>query len=462
MGIDFEAGQGFVQAAGVFPHFFGAVSAALCRCFQQINGREAVFRLLLLLILLNLLGHLHSGNRGIHGGDLVLLHGSLCFLCHFGLGRGRNRGAGVQLRHFGRNDEILLQLIPFHKNGNRGSCFFSGCLADFFPDGLSSCTNRRRNFFIHPAHEVTCPGGIGLCRHGKLCCRLRPVGTGFRKYRGCRLRQHLLPLFLHPLTALALVFQLLVGNMVHHHSSRLDVVLLFLLIVPFLSGAVGDGADNAGDGDLHGTKKEQNRSHNQKNITHHIAAGPAQQHGNSAAENTAGAAGNTGYVQVRDQRHSLGHALGLNRQVINTAAQEQENQCADAAHGNLGLAAKGVDHEQIQQNRNGKIEACLSNQTHHNRPDHFQQRAVRLDGRHQKQDKKAKTQQGDDHGIGDRHFIFGFHFGLFFCFFRFFSSSLRTLGLCFLIGRRPGSGRFLFGLICGLFRLALMFLLSHG
>ena len=51
--INIEASQGFIQAAGILPHFFGAVCTGTGRAFQQINGWETIIRLLSRFPLLN-------------------------------------------------------------------------------------------------------------------------------------------------------------------------------------------------------------------------------------------------------------------------------------------------------------------------------------------------------------------------------------------------------------------------
>ena len=67
-----------------------------------------------------------------------------------------------------------------------------------------------------------------------------------------------------------------------------------------LPGPVGDGPDNAGNGDLHGAQKRKDRADDQNEVGDQVSAEPAQEHSQSAAENAAGAALQSTGVEIRD------------------------------------------------------------------------------------------------------------------------------------------------------------------
>ena len=144
--------------------------------------------------------------------------------------------------------------------------------------------------------------------------------------------------------ALTLAGDLLVRNVVDYNRRRVYVVLFLRIIV---LGAVGNGSDNAGNGDIHCPQKRQNRENHAENKGQRIAAEPAQQHGRAAAENAAGTSRCAAGVQVGDQGKALRHLLLLHGKVVNAPAQKNEDQCADAPHGRGVFPAKGVDDEQV-------------------------------------------------------------------------------------------------------------------
>ena len=93
----------------------------------------------------------------------------------------------------------------------------------------------------------------------------------------------------HSLSALAVVFDPLIGNVVHNNRCRLHIRFLFL-VIPVISGTVLDGADKTGDGDLHGPQKRQNNRKTQNDIGNGVTAGPVEQFAQKTAKQTAGEA----------------------------------------------------------------------------------------------------------------------------------------------------------------------------
>ncbi len=63
-----------------------------------------------------------------------------------------------------------------------------------------------------------------------------------------------------PLPLLALVGNLLVGNVVDHNGRRFDIILLILY--PICPGTVGNGPDEAGNGNLKRSKQRKNAAAN--------------------------------------------------------------------------------------------------------------------------------------------------------------------------------------------------------
>ena len=238
---------------------------------------------------------------------------------------------------------------------------------------------------------------MGLLFRGKLLWRLRRGSL-----RGV-LHRLLLP-------ALTLTGNLLVCNIVDYSRRRVYVVLFLHVIVLW---AVGNGSDNAGNGDIHCPQQRQNRENHAENKSQRIATEPAQQHGCTAAENTAGASRNAAGVQVGDQGKALGHLLLLHGKMVNAPAQKYEDQRTDAAHGRGVFPSKCVNDEQVQQSRNGKIEPGLPHQSQHHGLNDFQQCAVRI---HADDDKQRKQQNADRRNEKMRRngrFIFRFVLGIF-------------------------------------------------
>ena len=144
--------------------------------------------------------------------------------------------------------------------------------------------------------------------------------------------------------ALTLAGDLLARNIVDYSRRRVYVVLFLRIIV---LGAVGNGSDNAGNGDIHCPQQRQNCEKHAEHKGQRFAAEPAQQHGRTAAENAAGASRYAAGTQVFDQGKALRHLLLLHSKVVNAPAQKNEEQCADAPHGRGVFPAKSVDDEQV-------------------------------------------------------------------------------------------------------------------
>ena len=150
--------------------------------------------------------------------------------------------------------------------------------------------------------------------------------------------------------------------MIHHHGGGLHIDLLLLLVLPIVLGPVDDGPDDAGDGDVQGAQQGQHGGKANEEIGHGGAAGPAEQNGQAAAEHTAASAVNAAEIQVREQRQAAGNALGLNRQMVDAAAEEHKGDGAHAPHHRGVFPAKGVDDEKIQKGGHRKIEPSLSDE----------------------------------------------------------------------------------------------------
>ena len=156
-------------------------------------------------------------------------------------------------------------------------------------------------------------GGSWLCSLGLLGCS-RP-GLGLRFFRQRRL---------HRLTLAALLLDALIGNVIDHRCSGLNIAILFFLFRVFLPGAVGNGPDDTGNGDFHRPQQGEYHRQGQQHIGNHVAAEPAQQHGKAAAEHTAAGACQAAGIEVGDDGKALGHALGLHHQMVNAAAEKHE------------------------------------------------------------------------------------------------------------------------------------------
>ena len=179
--------------------------------------------------------------------------------------------------------------------------------------------------------------------------------------------------------------------MVHHGGSRLHIVCLFLFPVLF-SGPLSNGLDKAGDGDLHRAQQGQQSAQAEEQIRNHIAAGPADQHGKAAAEDAAGGPRSAAGIQVCNDADSLCHALGLNGQMVNAAAEEYNADHAHTAHNRLLLPPEGLNQENRRQSGNGKIESHLTQQPQNHGFERFQQCSIRIDGNDEKQHKQAYAQ----------------------------------------------------------------------
>ena len=345
MGVDVEGGQRFIQAAGILPHFLCAVCAYPRRTAQQLNGRETISLLFRGAALGDLRGHLLCGLRGVPGrhfagllaGLLVLHEDSRHFLYLFLHKRRHFLGDGIGLRFLSGFRFPLGRLLL------RGSLLYRDTLFH----ALSSRIDRGIDIQIDGIHHVRTPG------------RRSRIGDSFRG--GLRRGMHLLLRLLGLRQLLrndlvnghldrgGLLFPLLldalIGDVVHHCRGRLHIIVLFFLPI-LLPGAVRNGLDNAGNGDLHGAQKRQHRGNAQNQIGNHAAAGPADQHGQTTAENAPGGAEGAAGVEIRNDFNAFRHTLLLHDQVVNTAAQENESNHADAAHGRLPLPAKNLDNEQ--------------------------------------------------------------------------------------------------------------------
>ena len=354
VGVDIEAGEGLIEAAGIFPHFLRAVRPGTHRAFQQIQRREAVIRLLHPLGLGDLRGDLPGRLGGVLGGDLpgLCLRSGL-YLAFVQLGRGRDGRVGDKFRHFA--GQLFPDVLPFRPDGlrwsgTRGERF--GNRRRFVLHVFGSSGQRRVDVSVDTLHERrTLAGNLldFILRCGSMGFFL-PWGRTrllFRRkllgrLRRCFFRGVLPRPLLFP--ALTLAGDLLARNIVDYSRRRVYVVLFLHIIV---LGAVGNGSDNAGNGDIHCPQQRQNCEKHAEHKGQRFAAEPAQQHGRAAAENAAGASRYAAGTQVFDQGKALRHLLLLHGKVVNAPAQKNEKQCADAPHGRGVFPAKGVDDEQV-------------------------------------------------------------------------------------------------------------------
>ena len=136
------------------------------------------------------------------------------------------------------------------------------------------------------------------------------------------------------------------GNVIYHHSGRLHIFPL-LILVQVLPGSIGNCADNAGNGDLHGAEKGDNSGHPAENIGHHISAGPTQQHGKASAQHASGDSLASAEIKILYNREAPSQRLILNRQMINAAAQENKYQHTYAAHGYICSPSECMDYKKI-------------------------------------------------------------------------------------------------------------------
>ena len=354
MSVDIEAGEGLVEAAGIFPHFLRAVRSGTHRAFQQIQRREAVIRLLHRLRLGNFCGDLPGGLGGFLGGDLpgLCLRSGL-YLAFVQLRRGRDGRVGDKFRHFA--GQLFPDVLPFHPDGlrwsgTRGERF--GNRRRFILHVFGRAGQRRVDVSVDTLHErrtlagnlldfiLRC-GSMGfflLWGRTRLLFRRKLLG----RLRRCFFRGALPRPLLFP--ALTLAGDLLARNIVDYSRRRVYVVLFLRIIV---LGAVGNGSDNAGNGDIHCPQQRQNCEKHAEHKGQRFAAEPAQQHGRAAAENAACASRYAAGIQVGDQGKALRHLLLLHGKVVNAPAQKNEKQCADAPHGRGIFPAKGVDDEQV-------------------------------------------------------------------------------------------------------------------
>ena len=226
---------------------------------------------------------------------------------------------------------------------------------------------------------------------------MRLVGNRYHHTGLNRLRQEgflLHPGLLTALTALPLVLDLLVGDVIHHCRRRFHIVLFFL--IPVIPGPVDDCPDNAGNGDLHGTQYGNHRKRTQQDVGHPASAGPVNNHSNSTAEHTAAASVDTAGVKLGNQRHSLGRHFRLNHQMMDTAAEEHTQYSADAAHFHSGFSCKGMENKQIQQRGNRKVKPHLSNQSENNGLEEHHQSASRRHSHNRENHKQQQTDNGNN------------------------------------------------------------------
>ena len=471
MGIDVEAGQGFVEPTGVFPHFVGAIGTAACGTLQKADGREGIGRLGSGTPLLDFHGNLLGRFPGILGGHLAgyLLRrrGSRGLLHRFG-----GRGALGRRSRFplgGLNGQFLFQLG--HPKGNvikivvRIMIHHHACLDS---SGVAVCggEERRFNIQINGGHH---PGGLrrraagGLHRsvlhrggHRLISDGCRGLGYrlrnrsglfhllgiwGRRKLHGMGwLLLHQRPLVFQLLLAsLALVLDLLVGDVIDHLGGGLHINLLLFLILPIVLGAVDDGANDAGHSDVQSTQQRQYGRNSDENIGYRGSTSPAQQNSQSAAEDTAASPFNSAEIQIREQRQPTGNPLGLHGKMVDAAAEKHKGHGADTAHGYCRFSAEGIDDEQIQKSRNRKIEPSLSDEAGQKIVHGLQQQAVRLDANDQKQNKQNKTHNRNDSGRWDPAVILGSDLGIFgSCLGTFFSCFAVFRGSCLFLGGGTG------------------------
>ena len=281
--------------------------------------------------------------------------------------------------------------------------------------------------------------GLGRFRHPLLGRLLKALG------RGCLL------LFLLP--ALALLLNLPGGDLVHHDGRRLDVIVVLVLVI-VISGTIGDGTDEAGNGDLHSAKQCQHRQKHGDDVGQRRTASPAQQIARKAAHNAAGGARRAAGIEIADQLNRLRlHLLG-NHQMVNHTAQQGECYGAAAPQPHRQLPTEQVDERHIEQSRNQEIEARPAHKAQHHRPHHHQQCPLGLHADKYKQQKQAEADQRCYQAGRHRILIFCDNFRLLLAISRLFRGLFLRIGL----GRR----RLPFGVRHDFFRLRRRFFLSHG
>ena len=356
VGVDIEAGECLIEAAGILPHFLRAVRPGTHRAFQQIQWREAVIRLLHRLGLGNFRGDLPGGLGGFLGGDLpgLCLRSGL-YLAFVQLGRGRDGRVGDKFRHFA--GQLFPDVLPFHPDGlrwsgTRGERF--GNRRRFVLHVFGRAGQRRVDISVDTLHERrTFPRNLldFILRCGSMAFFLLWGRTRllFRRkllgrLRRCFFRGVLPRPLLFP--ALTLAGDLLARNIVDYSRRRVYVVLVVFLHIIVL-GAVGNGSDNAGNCDIHCPQQRQNCEKHAEHKGQRFAAEPAQQHSRAAAEDAACASLHAAGEKLENQRKARRRLLLPHGKVVDTSAQEHEDQCADAAHGRGVFPAKGVDDEQV-------------------------------------------------------------------------------------------------------------------
>ena len=316
---------------------------------------------------------------------------------------------------------------------------------------------RRADFLIHPAHKG-CPSAGRIAdnvRHGYRRRRLlsgllpsgRLLGAGRRRFLhgNRRLRRRRLKLCLLP--PLPLLLDLLVGDLVDHQGSRFNV--LVVAVVPVIPGTVGNGSDQAGHGDPHGSQQRQNHSQNADEQRQGSAAAPAQQIAYAAADD---AAGGSCHAAIEHCLHIKIHAPGQ-RQVIHHSAQQRKGNAAKAAHGHGQPFSEEVNGTGIEQSRNQKIQPRLAHQSQDARLHRKQQCSLRLKAYQSQQHAQSHAGKSRHDACGNRVFILGLHLG-------------RGLPVCRLLGRFFlgcfSGGCLPLGIRYNLLSLRSVFLLSHG
>ena len=170
----------------------------------------------------------------------------------------------------------------------------------------------------------------------RLC--LTALSNGFRLHLFLRLLH--ISVGFQPGIVLALFFDPLVGNMIDHQGCRIHILLHILVL---FSGAIGNGPNQAGNGDLHCTQKQQNRSNHADQDGCPSSKGPFHQQRQTSADNTAAESLIARLVEIRNGIKARCHSLVLNRQMVNTAAQQHEEHSANTAHLHICPAAKNMN-----------------------------------------------------------------------------------------------------------------------
>ena len=396
MGINAETCQSLVKPSGILPHFLRSVGTGPNRAAQKFQGREAVGLGGCLLALGDFRRHLAGRLRSIFGGDLA---GFLPGVSGFG---GRNFGGSRFFRLLRRRLPALYKGRHFLGNGFRLPAAhrllrFQLSSLLLHRDALGGRIHGGINIQVNGIHHIRSPGGgtgggkRGFLLGPGLWPGLNPGllfglgrGLGFlRQGLGHRLRGLFAALLLHAL----------VGQVVHHRRRRLHIVV-FLSLIPQFSGPVGNGPDDAGNGDLHGAKEGQYGSNAQNQVGNHIAAGPAQQHGKPAAQHAAGAAIHAPCIKVGNHGKALRHALALHCQMVNAATEQHKGNKADAAHGGGVFSSKGLDKEQVQKGGDEEIKSNLAKEAQNHGFHGSEQSTVRIHRNDQKQYEQDDAEEG--------------------------------------------------------------------